>query len=167
MIGPAEIITCKGCGEGKPISDYTKREQASTGQKKTCRKCERRDYKAQWRKDNRERINKLESARARKKYAQKKREARIAKMIEKGCVRSIRTKQFTNEIDWKNRMAKKKESNRRRAQELSPGYVAERIGISLKKCPTHLLQLKKEQLQIKRLVKTIKETINESRKNTR
>lgn len=141
-----EVTTkrCSKCGEVKAISEFGNNKRYNDGLQVYCKTCYRLISK-QHRESNVE------------KFIVRRKEERIKY---KAKINASRKK-------WRETNKNKEKSYKHKSiDKLSTSYVVGLIGIGVKNTPDFLIELKREQLKHKRLIKELKTLLTETEKET-
>ena len=165
---------CTRCGDVKPLAEYAADKRASTGTQSVCKKCqadirrERRDKdreaQKRWREKNAEHVcaKRKEYAQATKPKRRQQERARYWKDPDKQRHKTaIYRAENREEVRRKNRQRLKEDR-----ENLGPIYVAKTLGMRQKEVPPQLLEMKQEQLTMRRLARQLRKAKNESSKDT-
>ncbi len=146
---PSGFKTCRRCFEAKPLARFCRDSTKPDGLRRVCKECDYQSHK-EWRHSNPD------------KYAAQS----IARREGGGINRWT---------DWRrlNRdgyLKAKRLQGKRLSEALTDGVVRARLkaqGFSRQAIETHLIQLKREQLTMRRMARQLKKAINESSKEPR
>lgn len=179
---------CSFCREAKALSDYYKDSRAKDGHTSRCKACVNADSKT-WKKQNAERYaeyrtayyekNKAklitirsawakENADKVKSYERKWREANAQRLKEKNQQRhqaNSADRKAMGKAWRKDHPEKVSEYRRKHVDEVSQSYVANLLEIPTAKVTPELLQMKRDEIALRRMARTLKKASNENQQN--
>ena len=160
--------TCSKCGAVKELGEFHTRKTASDGRMSQCKECRREYYaaapdkvkarSAKWRKDNPERYAELCKARSKRNSENEK--------IRHAVRYSQKSDEFkARSAKWrKDNPERYKERQRLVSENMTPCYIAQRVGVSVKDITPELIELKREQLLMHRATKQLTKEIENGTK---
>lgn len=146
---------CKKCSVEKCAVDFYRHKAASDGLGCYCKTCNK-IISDEWRANNKERTAELHREASARRW-EKHRDSLNAKQTIKRHENPQNNRDAVRKWALKN-PEKLKEKGLKIVQEMPPYYVASLIGLSVKECPTNLIEMKRESITIKRLSRKIKQT---------
>jgi hypothetical protein len=165
---------CTRCGEVKPLAEYAADKRASTGTQSVCKKCQAdirrgrrdkdREAQKRWREKNAEYV-----CAKRKEYDQKTKPKRRQKERARYWKDPDKARKKAEEYrtdKYEDVMRRNREHLKEDRENLGPVYVAKVLGMRRKEVPPQLLEMKKEQLTLRRLARQLRKAKNESSKDT-
>ncbi len=145
---------CRKCKEEKPLTEFYANKSSSDGRILYCRSCSKA-LKKVWYAENQEKV-KAASAAYRAANQEKVKAASTAYRA------ANQEKLRANSASWRAANPEKvKANNAAQVEALSDGYIADRLGLPLATIPQELVNLKREQLKMRRATKQLTKTIKE------
>ena len=147
-----ETKKCGKCGEVKPISEFHKNKYTKDGLRYCCKECGK-----EYRENNTEKLK--EYLREYRKNNPEKEKERKRKWRENN---PEKIKEYKKDY-YKNNTEKEKERSREYCENLHPSYVKhnlKQLGYTEEEITPELIEVKKETLKTKRLIKTIQQKLN-------
>lgn len=157
---PAPQKRCSRCGTVKSLDEFYKNKAAPDGHQWHCKVCMRR-CADEWAVKHREHVNALSRERARKNPGKK---AAACRRWEQANPDKVRKKK--REWNARNR-AQRNAYDRQASAELRDFYVARQLGSTVTAAPPALIELKREQLTVRRLARQLRKAKDESSKDPR
>ncbi len=145
MTSSSEKI-CTKCHALKSLIDFPRKKSAKDGLSSWCKVCFRETCK-KWRSSNAEH------------YSAKQREYRESGVYRSSVIESGKRWQESNKEHVE---AYRKGYNKNRGLSLPDSYIANKLGISVSEAPKELLEMKREQVHMKRLTKQLNEVLTET-----
>lgn len=151
---------CSTCSETKPISDFNKQSAAKDGIRSFCRKCQAKKFKI-YRQNNKEKIRIRQKSYCANSKAKRKqyRSENKQRILEQAKKYRTQNREKIRELQ-KKFIPIHREYVRRHRLELKDHYLRELITKGNKtfkqtKIPQSLINLKREEIKIKRLIKEL------------
>lgn len=164
---------CSFCREAKALSDYYKDSRAKDGHTSRCKACVNADSKT-WKKQNAERYAEYRTAYYEKNKAKlitirsawAKENADKVKSYDRKWREANAQRLKAMDMAWrKDHPEKVAEYRRKHVDEVSQSYVANLLEIPTAKVPPELLQMKRDEIALRRMARTLKKASNENQQN--
>ena len=164
---------CSFCREAKALSDYYKDSRAKDGHTSRCKACVNADSKT-WKKQNAERYAEYRTAYYEKNKAKlitirsawAKENADKVKSCDRKWREANAQRLKAMDMAWrKDHPEKVAEYRRKHVDEVSQSYVASLLEIPTAKVTPELLQMKRDEIALRRMARTLKKASNENQQN--